>query len=485
MVSTILSFLITPFLVNHLGREIYGFYGIANSFVSYITIIAIALNSMAAKYITVEYVRGNELKAQKYYSSVFFSNVILCLILTPILVIIIFNLSIFLNISSDYIKQIQCLFVLIFAAMILRFLTSIYGTVLYTKNRMDYRAYIDLIKAALRLFLYILLFTLFKPSVVYLGVVLFLLELFNSVSQICISKKLMPQFKIRIKLFDLHLIWETLKVGVWNSLNQLGDLLLSSSDLIMSNILLGEMASGNISIIKTIPTLISGVITAINGVFMPRATNQYAQGNKKELILEITNSQKMMCTIITPLVLCLIIFSVDFFNLWIHGDNDILLANLMIIDVSRMLIVASVWPVSNLNIIFDKVKVPSLFVIFSGIVNIISMWGLTAFTDMDIYSIVITTFIITFLFYGLFIPLYSSKNLGVSYFTFVIPEIQMIILALIVFFIVKPIHDLINISTWSLFFFIGGICGIVAVVISVLFYWHRNIYCFIKMKCNK
>ena len=92
-VSTALSFVITPFLVNHLGKEIYGFYGIANNFVNYITIVSVALNSMASKYITVELVRGNEQKAKEYYSSIFFSNVILCLILTPVLVLLVFNLQ--------------------------------------------------------------------------------------------------------------------------------------------------------------------------------------------------------------------------------------------------------------------------------------------------------------------------------------------------------------------------------------------------------
>lgn len=103
----------------------------------------------------------------------------------------------------------------------------------------------------------------------------------------------MPTLKIEGKYFDFRLVLQTLKIGIWNSLNQLGDLLLSSSDLIMANILLGESASGNISIIKTLPTLISGVITAINGVFMPRAANYYAQGNKKELVKEIKHSQNL------------------------------------------------------------------------------------------------------------------------------------------------------------------------------------------------
>lgn len=476
LVATVLSFLITPFLVNHLGKEIYGFYGIANSFVNYITIIATALNSMAAKYITVEVVRGNNNQAKKYYSSIFFSNIILCLILTPILIVIIFNLNIILNISDTYLGQVQWLFVLIFSAMILRFATSIYGTATYTTNRMDYRAYIDLAKAGLRLVLYIFLFTVFRPSIVYLGIVLFFLEAFNSVAQIILSKKLMPDLRIEREFFDYHLVINTLKVGVWNSLNQLGDLLLSSSDLIMTNILLGESASGNISIIKTLPTLISGVITAINSVFMPRAANQYAQGNKEKLIKEIKYSQKIMGVAITPIVVTLIVFTKDFLRLWVPGNDIDLLTNLAIIDISRMLIVAIVWPVSNLNIILDKVKVPSLLVIASGVLNIISMCVLTTYTGIGIYAIVLTTFVLTLLFYGIFIPIYSGRNLKISPWSFVEAEIQMILSAVITLCIIGEIHRHFTITSWISFVLIGGMCGIVAIIISIIFFWKETIF---------
>lgn len=366
-------------------------------------------------------------------------------------------------------------FGLIFAAMLLRFITSVYGTATYTTNRMDYRAYIDLVKAGLRLVLYLLLFTIFRPSIVYLGIVLFLLEAFNSIAQIVISKKLMPTLKIEGKYFDFRLVLQTLKIGIWNSLNQLGDLLLSSSDLIMANILLGESASGNISIIKTLPTLISGVITAINGVFMPRAANYYAQGNKKELVKEIKHSQKLMGTVITPLVVTLIVFTSDFLNLWVPGNDIELLTNLANIDISRMLIVAVVWPVANLNIILDKVKTPSLLVIASGVLNIVSMYALTTYTDIRIYAIVVTTFVLTLLFYGLFIPIYSSKNLEISLWSFLKAEGQMLLSSVVTYYVVKLIHSCFTINTWFSFIIIGGICGIVAIVIGLVVFWFDSI----------
>lgn len=467
-IATVLSFCLTPFLVRNLGKEIYGFYGIANSFVSYITVVSVALNSMAAKYITVELINGNKNKAKQYYTSIFFSNVVLCLILTPILVLIVLNLKSILSISSSYIVDVQILFTLIFAAMLLRFITSIYGCATYASNRIDLRAYTEMIKSVLRLGLYFILFTIFKPSIVYLGIILFLLELFNSVSQIVLAKKLTPELKIQKYYFDFNLVINTLKIGVWNSVNQLGDLLLSSSDLVVANILLGETASGNISIIKTMPSLISGVITAINGVFMPRVAHIYAEGDKRKLIDEVKQAQRIMGAMVTPICVLLIVFGYDFYNLWVPGNDIRLLMQLSGLDVARMLIIGVTWPVSNLNIVMDKVKIPSLLVILSGITNILSMIIMIKFTGIGIYSIVITTLVLTVIFYGIFIPAYPCGFLKISRFTFISPMIRMILVVILSALCIIPMHSIIMIKNWWQFVLYGGVCAIITFSISII-----------------
>lgn len=467
-IATVLSFYITPILVNHLGKEVYGFYGIANNFVNYITVISVALNSMAAKYITVEIVRGNEEKAKQYFTSIFFSNVVLCVILTPFLVLTVLNLSAIFSISDSYLFNVQILFAFVFGAMLLRFVTSIYGCATYASNRMDLRAYTEMAKSVLRLGLYVLVFTVFKPSIIYVGIVLFLLELFNSVVQIALSKKLIPNMVIDRAYNNLKLTKDTLKVGIWNSLNQLGDLLLSSSDLMASNILLGEVASGNVSIVKTMPTLISGVITAINGVFVPRVAHRYAEGDIKKLVSEVKNSQKIMGAIVTPIIVLLIIFGYDFYNLWVPGNDTNLLMILSALDVSRMMIIGVTWPVSNLNIVMDRVKIPSVLVIASGVANIIGMVILVRFTQLGIYSILITTLVLTIAFYGFFIPMYPCKMLKISYASFYGPVLKMIVAAILMSVVIAPMHASITISSWISFFFYGGLCAIPAFAISVV-----------------
>ena len=354
--------------------------------------------------------------------------------------------------------------------MLIRFVSSIYGCATYASNRMDLRAYTEMIKSVLRLILYVLIFTVFKPSIVYVGIVLFLLELFNSITQIYLARKLLPNMYIRRSFCNVKLIADTLKVGVWNSLNQLGDLLLSSSDLIMSNVLLGESASGSISIVKTMPTLISGVITAVNGVFMPRISHRYGENNKEALIKEVQMSQKIMGAMVTPIIILLIVFGYDFFDLWVPGNDTKLLMQLSALDVSRMLIIGVAWPVSNLNIVLDKVKIPSLIVLASGGLNIISMIILTKHTSMGIYAILLTTLFIAVLFYGLIIPIYPCRLLEISVLSFYKPIFQMFLASGLIFVCIFPLHRLFEITNWFDFFVCGGLCSIIAYLISLLIF---------------
>ena len=70
--NLIISFFFTPIVLNKLGNEAYGFVGLVNNFVSYISVITVALNSLAGRFITLSYHRHDEKNVREYFSSVFF-----------------------------------------------------------------------------------------------------------------------------------------------------------------------------------------------------------------------------------------------------------------------------------------------------------------------------------------------------------------------------------------------------------------------------
>ena len=50
-VQMFISFWLSPFVVGKLGEEAYGFINLANNFVSYASLVSVAINSMACRYI--------------------------------------------------------------------------------------------------------------------------------------------------------------------------------------------------------------------------------------------------------------------------------------------------------------------------------------------------------------------------------------------------------------------------------------------------
>ena len=81
--------------------EVIDFDELAKNFTQYATIITIALNSYAARYITVSYHKNDMKKSQEYISSVFYGDVTISAVIMIIAVGFIVFLDKILNISLE------------------------------------------------------------------------------------------------------------------------------------------------------------------------------------------------------------------------------------------------------------------------------------------------------------------------------------------------------------------------------------------------
>ena len=76
LVSYFVNFFITPYITENVGVDAYGFISLAMMMISYIDIIAIALNAFAGRYISIAYHEKRYDKANVYFNSVIISNLI-------------------------------------------------------------------------------------------------------------------------------------------------------------------------------------------------------------------------------------------------------------------------------------------------------------------------------------------------------------------------------------------------------------------------
>ncbi len=465
-----INFLVTPYIVNSLGKEIYSFYGLANNLVNYVAILSVAINSLAAKYITIELTRKNVRRASEYFVTILFSNICLSLACIPIFAYVVINISRIFHISEAYVEDVRILYILVFGTFVINILSSVFGASTYASNRVDLKAYSNILGNCIRVLMYFILFSLFSPSIVYMGVVALLVETYNLCIQIYFKKILMPEIKIKRLFLNLGLLWKMLKIGVWNSVNQMGDLLLSSSDMIASNLLLGETAGGSISLIKIFPSLVSGIITAINSPFLPRISVQYGKKNKTKMLKEVKNAQITVGMITVVCVMTIVIFGESFFSLWTPSSSPTELSILSSIDIIRMIIVGCVWPIVNLCTIIDKTKYPAVFICIIGGINIVAMIFLTDYIGIN--AIVITTTVLTFIYYGVCIPWYVSKELGVRWYEFYGAIRDAFFSCAILYIVGMWIKHSVRISSWFNFFLCILVFGVLAFLIVFMVYSH-------------
>lgn len=417
-VNIIISFFMTPYLIRVLGKEAYSFYPIANNFVQYMGIITVALNSMASRFITIELAKGNDYKANVYFSSVFYANIILSAVLLIVMTGVVIFLDQLLDIPLELVVSVRILFILIFVSMLVNIITSVFGIATFAKNRIDLRSLGDVIHSILKLVLYIGLFYVVVPDIIYVGVISVVLALVTFLINALYTKKLLPGVCIKKSLFEFNAVKEILFSGVWNSVNQIGSILMFSLSIVYCNVLIGVEAGGEYAIIQTIPNFINGIISTMAAVFIPSLTRTYATKTTTELVREVKTSQKIMGMITNIPIVVFMVIGIDFYQLWVPGENALRLHVLTLLTIFHLLFIGVTWTIVNLNTVLNKVKVPALYLLGSGIINFFLVMLLVKHTSLGIYAVPLSSAIILFVWAAFFIPIYPCRVMKVPWNTF-------------------------------------------------------------------
>jgi O-antigen/teichoic acid export membrane protein len=131
-----ISFLLTPFIVEHVGSEAYGFVGLANNFVSYAQVITVALNSMASRFITIKITEKDVEGSNRYFTSVVIANIVTALVLSVPSALIILNLNKIVNVSEAILIDVQWLWAFIFLNFLVSIISSTYSVATFVRNKL-------------------------------------------------------------------------------------------------------------------------------------------------------------------------------------------------------------------------------------------------------------------------------------------------------------------------------------------------------------
>lgn len=464
-ISIVVSFVLTPYLINTLGKETYSFYPIANTIVSYLSVITNAMNTMGSRFITVSLVQKKEEEAKTYFSSVFASNLLMSAIILIPMVLIVCFIEHIMDVPINSIASIKGLFALVFSATIVNVSASVFGIATFAKNRIDLRSLREIVTAILRLVLFILLYSVLPPSIIYVGVVTLVVAVVNILFQIFYTRKLLPEISINKKYISWQHTKELLLSSSWNVINSLGNMLLTGTSMVIANLLYGATAAGELSIVYTVPQFINGIITMLIGVFYPVIMHRYAEGNKEGLLREIDKAQRMVGAFACAAIVVFSVLAKDFFSLWTPGENSEYLSLLSFMTILPHMFIACFWSLTNLNVAMNKVKFPALITMGLGVLNIIVCIMLFYLFKPNLVMISIVSSALQIFFAGIFTPLYAARLLGVKGYHFYKPLIIAACCSVPTLIIASYVKKLILINNWGDFILAGVIAGGLSLVL--------------------
>lgn len=448
IVQLAINFFLSPYIVRTLGEEANGFTQLANNFVTYASLLTIAFNSMASRFVSISYHRNEEKKVKQYYSTTFICNLFISVVLLVSSIFIVGHLDKIVKVQNAVLIDVKILFGCVFLNFIANLFLSIYGIALFVKNKIYIQNVINLVRTLLNAVVLLGVFTLLPPRVFYVSFISLMLTAACIPLTRCFQRKYMPELKIYTREFSMSVLAQMIKSGIWNTVNQCGNMLMTGFDLLLANWFISPVQMGILSVAKTIPNAIVQLAGIMNTSFAPSITMEWAKGNSTVVLKQLRSSMKISSVIVSVPIVTFSFFASWFYKLWMPTLDSNMLAMLSFLTCMAFIPWAGPQTLYNVFTAANKLKVNSIAFVISGLLNILIVYGLLISTDFGVYAIAGVSSIITIVRNLLIVTPYTARILGLKWYTFYRDVIISIICCAINFLVACAVSKVIYNGGW-------------------------------------
>lgn len=469
-----INFVLTPYIVRTLGSEAYGFVQLSNNVISWVGILTVALNSMSGRFICIEINRQNTKKAKEYFNSVLMANTVLaCVLMIPSILFVLFADKV-MNVPAHLLSDVQIMFAFAFVGMEVQLLFNVFATAYYTTNRVDIQARRNIEGNVLRAIVLVALFASLPARMWYVTGTMMVVYVYLGLADIHYTRKLTPQLKVDVHHFKGEAVKELLSSGVWNSVNQLSLVLLTSLDIYLMNVLIGATAAGEYSVAKTLPNFIQSFVGTMVSVFVPQFTILYAQKKKGELLRSINFSVKVMGYVMALPIGFLIVFAPNFFQLWVPGQDVATLQGMSLLTIIPMIVTGSINTIYNVYTVTNKLKVPALVWVAFGVLQVATVIVLASFTPLGVWSVPLSSFVWGLFRNLTFTPVYAAHCLDVHWSTFYKAIVRGALCTAVMVSVAAVCHHFMNVDSWLLLICAATLCSVTVGTANLFVVFNRD-----------
>ena len=416
--TILVGLFLSPYIVRTLGAEANGFTQLASNFINYATLITIALNSMAGRFISISYYK-NEMKAcNEYYSSVIVGNFLIFLFLVLPSGYFIVRLDQIIHIDTANIMHVKYLFAFVFANFFVSQITSILNIASYVKNTQYLQNTVNSAKTILNAVLLLVAFSIFPPKIYIVSLTGILLTIISVPVFYKIKKQVLPELTFKIQYFNLRAVAQLVTSGIWNTINQCGHILMTGLDLLMSNLFINPIQMGVLAVAKIIPNIIIMIAQSINGSFSSNLTISYADASKSKILNSLRYAMKCSNILVSIPIMVMCIYGESFYKLWVPSLEAHNLSILSILTCMAYIPFAGTQVLYNVFTTTNKLKVNSSTFLIGGALNFVAVLFLLRTTTLGLVAVAGISSIISILRNLIITIPYIAKLLNLKWYTF-------------------------------------------------------------------
>lgn len=467
LISIFISLFITPYIVDQLGGAAYGFVGLANNFVGYASLITVALNSMSSRFVSIEIYKKDYKEASKYFTSVLYANLVIASVLLPVMAVFVWQMQHFLNIPADLLVDVKWAFSIVFAQFLANILLSRFEIATFVTNRLYLDQRNNIIAAVLRLVVIIACFVLIGTRISFLTLGSLIGALFIYGMNFYYTRKFIPELQVQKKFFDFQYVKRLISSGIWNLLNKLSSILLDGLDLLITNIFIGTVEMGALSLSKTIPAMFLNLRGTLDYPFTPPMTKCYAEGDINGVVKYARLGNKVLGIFMIAPMATFAVYGMDFFSLWVPSQDGRMIQILSLLSIVSLLAGACINSVHTIFTITNKLKVNSLVILATGIATVVTNFILLKTTNLGVYVIAGVSSGYGFLRNFIFTPLYGAHCIGVKKTTFYHEIITGMLCLAINVLLGVGLHKFMRGETWLTLIVSCAIMVVISLIINV------------------
>jgi O-antigen/teichoic acid export membrane protein len=411
LVAIAIGFFMMPFMVSHLGDEMYGIWILIMSFVGYGSLLDMGIKNSIIKYVAQYNVKGDKEDLNRIFSTSLLVYTVMGVVVVAIAVLVSRGMSHMFNINPLFRQDAQMVVLVAGLELALSLPFGVFGGFLAGLQRYDTRNGIVIVTSIVRSAL-ILVFLWKGYHLVALSVIMLFSDVLGHVGSIYFMYKYLPDLKMDFKGVDGKTFRDIFSYGLYSMLNAISLRLKYRTNPIIIGAYLGAGSITFYSIADNLMRYLRQISYGFSYVFNPVASELEAKEEHERIRRLVIYGAKYSLLIILPISLAFIFLGREFISIWIGSKYAPLAGTVLIILAASHIVALSQETAGSILFGLNKHRYSSLLVLIESICNV--ALSIVLVRKYGVVGVALGAAIPQIVVNSIFLPLYITKVSGLT-----------------------------------------------------------------------